>query len=175
LLLTRIKLSFFGTTKIATGTPSKMNYLRLAKMAFVHITDSSALNFDWIYVPPSITGSSAQSPPPIDPSPLQTLLKLKSGVPFPQSGGGKPGLSTKGWNFKICSASASATFYPSSVYVVAYNTDNGILLDRTFNFDPETSAQGALIAACKHGNNGYWVHIVDPSTLTFDAIEIVYP
>jgi hypothetical protein len=130
---------------------------------FVEVTDTSALTFDRIYVPPSITGSSAQSPP----SPLQKPA-------LPQSGGGKPGLSfATGWNFAVCNASEIIT--SAGTTIVAVNIGGTILFDITYGHQPETSAQGHLIAACKHGQGGYWVHIVDPSVNAFDAIEIVYP
>ena len=124
-----------------------------------------------------VAQAAGTTSPPIDPSQLRTLLKLKPGDPIPQRGGGRvtPGPSTVvGWNFKVCIQS-----------YLARNTTNGFLLfaensDGSFFHESSTNQflsffQNQLLAACQHAGGGYFVHIIDPSTNAFDDLDIFYP
>src|ERR1700730_7476134 len=85
-------------------------------------------------------------PPPIDPSQLRTLLKLKPGEHLPALGGGRPTARPPlpiGWNFEICFQSQLFTD-GSNFFVIAFNRDG------TFFFGAggvQTSIQAQLLAA----------------------------
>jgi hypothetical protein len=116
------------------------------------------------------------SPPPINPSQLRTLLKLKPGEPLPSRGGGRltagPPLRV-GWNFEICGQSSLSTD-GSNVFVFALNRDGTFFFDSSAD-GVQTSAQAQLLAACQHAGGGYFVHVFNSATNDFDALAINYP
>jgi hypothetical protein len=117
---------------------------------------------------------AARSAPPIDPSQLRTLLKLKPGDPIPQRAGGRltPGPAfTAGWHLETCVNNYFAEV-GSKLIVFAVNRDGTFFFDSSNSPDRvkdiETSAQFILKLACKSTN--YYVHVIDPTALTFDEI-----
>ena len=72
-----------------------------------------------------VAQAAGTTSPPIDPSQLRTLLKLKPGEPLPSSGGGRltPGPSNVvGWNFKVCIETA-VVLNGSGIILYAINQD----------------------------------------------------
>jgi hypothetical protein len=122
-----------------------------------------------------VAHAASTSPPPIMPSQLRTLLKLKAGEPVPQRGGGRlaagPALPV-GWNFEICAQSQVSTD-GSNVFVIAFNRDGTFFFDRSGGV--QTSGQAQLLAACQHAGGGYFVNIINPATNDFNALAINYP
>jgi hypothetical protein len=120
-----------------------------------------------------VAHAAGSPPPPIDPSQLRTLLKLKPSEPLPPRGGGRltagPALPV-GWNFEICGQSFLSG--GSNVFVIAFNRDGTFFFDRSGGV--QTSGQAQLLAACQHAGGGYFVHIIN-STNDFDALAINYP
>ena len=111
-----------------------------------------------------VAQAAGPTPPPIDPSQLQTLLKqLKP----------KPGDFSVGWNFKVCNASYLAR-NGGGFILFAENTD-GSAIHESSTSQFLSFFQNQLLAACQHAGGGYFVHIIDPSTNAFDDLDIFYP
>ena len=144
-------------------------------MAYKHLKTSAMAAIVLGYAL-GVAHAAGSSPPPIDPSQLRTVLKLKPGEPLPSSGGGRltPGPSTVvGWNFKVCVQSFLAR-NGGGFILFAENSDG------SFFHEASTSQflsffQNQLLAACQHAGAGYWVHVDNPEGGLFDAIAINYP
>ena len=120
-----------------------------------------------------VAHAAGSSPPPIDPSQLRTVLKLKPGEPLPQMGGGRltPGPTfNAGWHSELCLES----FYNtdgSSFTIFAVNTDNTFFFDSNVH-NIRTPAQEILLAACQNAGP-YYVHTIIPDSFSFDGILVV--
>ena len=121
-----------------------------------------------------VAQAAGTTSPPIDPSQLRTLLKLKPGEPLPSSGGGRltPGPAfTAGWHFEDCTQSFLAPTTGGALTVFAINQDGTFFFSDGAFF--RTSRQEILLAACQ-STAGYFVHVIDPTALTFDEIVILF-
>jgi hypothetical protein len=119
-----------------------------------------------------VAQAAGPTPPPIDPSQLRTLLKLKPSEPLPSSRVGRltPGPTVVGWNFKVCIQSFLARTGQFSIFAV--NSDGSFFLESSTS-QTLSSFQNQLLAACQHAGGGYWVHLINADL--FDAIAINYP